>query len=350
VDIGNVRLDNKRCFLIIGMSWIYASKAMAERLPPLNALRTFEAAARHLSFTKAAAELFVTQAAVSHQIKALEEYLGMPLFRRLNRALMLTDEGQALLPHVRGAFDQLAEGVRQLRQRHSSGVLTISVLPSLATTWLIPRLRRFQSAHPEIEVHMTATERLVDFAREPVDAGIRYGLGSWPGLRAERLLSADMIPVCSPQLLDGPQPLRTPEDLVHHQLLHVLNAQDDWRMWLTAAGVKGVDPDRGLRFDHTALAIQAALNGMGVAMGPSSLVGEDLASGRLVEPFDLELPTDSAYYFVVPEAAADQAKVKAFRRWLLEEAAASRAQRHPDTIAAMPERGLFALVDKGRSG
>ena len=176
---------------------------MNERLPPLNALRTFEAAARHLSFTKAAAELFVTQAAVSHQIKALEEHLGMPLFRRLNRALMLTDEGQALLPYVRDAFDQLAEGVRRLRQGQSSGVLTISVLPSLASTWLIPRLRDFQTRHPEIEVHMTATERLIDFAREPVDAGIRYGLGHWPGLRVERLLSAEIIPVCSPALLEG---------------------------------------------------------------------------------------------------------------------------------------------------
>src|SRR5918996_5682889 len=304
---------------------------MVTRLPPLNALRTFEAAARHLSFTKAAAQLFVTQAAVSHQIKALEDHLGMPLFRRLNRALMLTDEGQALLPFVREAFDQLADGVRRLRQGQSSGVLTISVLPSLASTWLIPRLRGFQSAHPEIEVHMTATERLVDFAREPVDAGIRYGLGSWPGLRAERLLSADVIPVCSPQLLDGPRPLRTPEDLVHHQLLHVLNASDDWRMWLTAAGVKGVDPDRGLKFDHTSLAIQAALNGLGVAMGPGPLVDRDLAAGRLVEPFDLELPSNSAYYFIAPEATADQPKIRAFRDWLGHEAAAARHDRslHP---------------------
>ncbi|MGH6885899.1 MAG: transcriptional regulator GcvA [Geminicoccales bacterium] len=298
---------------------------MTERLPPLNALRTFEAAARHLSFTKAAAELFVTQAAVSHQIKTLEDHLGMPLFRRLNRALMLTDEGQALLPFVRDAFDQLADGVRRLRQGQSSGVLTISVLPSIASTWLIPRLRDFQTRHPEIEVHMTTSERLVDFAREPVDAGIRYGLGHWPGLRVERLLSAEMIPVCSPALLEGPHPLRTPDDLVHHQLLHVLNAPDDWRMWLTAAGVKGVDPDRGLKFDHTALAIQAALSGMGVAMGPGPLVDHDLAAGRLVEPFDLELPSNSAYYFVAPETSADQPKIKAFRDWLRAQAAAPRS-------------------------
>jgi LysR family glycine cleavage system transcriptional activator len=298
-----------------------------ERLPPLNALRTFEAAARHLSFTKAAAELFVTQAAVSHQIKALEDHLGMPLFRRFNRALMLTDEGQALLPFVRDAFDQLADGVRRLRQGQSSGVLTISVLPSLASTWLIPRLRDFQIRHPEIEVHMTATERLVDFAREPVDAGLRYGLGHWPGLRSERLLSAEIIPVCSPALLEGPHPLRTPDDLVHHQLLHVLNAPDDWRMWLTAAGVRGVDPDRGLKFDHTSLAIQAALNGLGVAMGPGPLVDGDLAAGRLVEPFDLELPSNSAYYFVAPETTADQLKITAFRDWLREQAAAARTDR-----------------------
>ncbi|MGH6912664.1 MAG: transcriptional regulator GcvA [Geminicoccales bacterium] len=308
---------------------------MNERLPPLNALRTFEAAARHLSFTKAAAELFVTQAAVSHQIKALEDSLGLPLFRRLNRALLLTDEGQALLPYVRGAFDQLVEGVRRLRQQCSSGVLTISVLPSLASAWLIPRLRRFQTAHAEIEVHLTATERLVDFAREPVDAGIRYGRGSWPGLRAERLLSADLMVVCSPLLLDGPRPLRTPDDLVHHQLLHVLNAPDEWRMWLTAAGVAGVDPDRGLKFDHGALVIQAAVNGMGVAMGSSALVAEDLAAGRLVEPFDIELPIDSAYYFIAPGATADQPKIRAFRDWLLEEASASAALRHADALVAV---------------
>jgi LysR family glycine cleavage system transcriptional activator len=280
-----------------------------------------------LSFTKAAAELFVTQAAVSHQIKALEDHLGIPLFRRLNRALMLTDEGQALLPFVRAAFDQLADGIRRLRQEQSSGVLTISVLPSLVSTWLIPRLREFQTRHPEIEVHMTATDRLVDFAREPVDAGIRYGRGQWPGLRAERLLSADMIPVCSPLLLEGPNPLRTPDDLVHHQLLHVLNAPDEWRVWLTAAGVQSVDPDRGLKFDHTALAVQAALNGMGVALGAGALVDHDLAAGRLVEPFDLELPTDSAYYFVAPEGTADQPKIKAFRDWLREQAALVRGER-----------------------
>ena len=296
----------------------------SERLPPLNALRTFEAAARHLSFTKAAAELFVTQAAVSHQIKTLEDHLGMALFRRLNRSLILTDEGQALLPFVRDAFDQLADGVRKLRQGQSAGVLTLSVLPSIASTWLIPRLRQFQTRHPEIEVHMTASDRLVDFAREPVDAGIRYGLGHWPGLRALRLLSAEMMPVCSPQLLEGPTPLRTPDDLVHHQLLHVLNSPDEWRMWLTAAGVQGIDPDRGIRFDHTALAIQAALNGMGVAIGPATLIDRDLAEGRLVEPFDFELPTDSAYYFVAPESTADQPKIKAFGDWLRDEAADNR--------------------------
>jgi LysR family glycine cleavage system transcriptional activator len=301
--------------------------AMAERLPPLNALRTFEAAARHLSFTKAASELFVTQAAVSHQIKALEDHLGIPLFRRLNRALMLTDEGQALLPFVRDAFDQLADGIRRLRQGQSAGVLAISVLPSIASTWLIPRLRQFQTRHPDIEVHMSASDRLVDFAREPVDAGIRYGLGQWPGLRALRLLSAEMMPVCSPQLLEGPNPLRTPDDLAHHRLLHVLNSPDEWRMWLMAAGVQGVDPDRGVRFDHTALAIQAALNGMGVAMGPAALVGEDLAAGRLVEPFDVELPSDSAYYFVAPETTADQSKIRAFGDWLQEEASAARIDR-----------------------
>ncbi|MDH3771746.1 MAG: transcriptional regulator GcvA [Nitrospirota bacterium] len=301
---------------------------MFARLPGLHALRMFEAAARHLSFTKAAAELFVTQTAVSHQIKALEAQLGVQLFRRSGRTLLLTDEGQALLPYVKDAFDALAVGVRRIQEQSAGGVLTISVLPSIASNWLLPRLRRFQTAQPEIEVHLTATERLVDFAREAVDAGIRYGEGSWQGLRAERLLSAEMSPVCSPLLLDGPTPLAEPADLADHRLLHVLNEPDEWRMWLHAAGVEGVDPDRGIKFDTTALAVQAAVNGMGVAMGRGPLVAGDLATGRLVEPFDLELPSSCAYYFVAPETSADQAKIQAFRDWLLEEVATTPEPPH----------------------
>lgn len=298
---------------------------MVERLPPLNALRTFEAAARHLSFTKAAEELFVTQAAVSHQIKALEEHLGVKLFRRRNRTLVLTEEGQALLPSVRDGFALLALGVRRLRERAGRGTLTISVMPSFGAHWLVGRLGRFQAAHPEIDVRVTTTPRLVDFAREDVDVAIRYGRGDWPGLRCERLLTEEIFPVCSPRLMEGPHPLRRPEDLAHHTLLHVLHYPDDWRLWLRAAGVSTVDPERGPRFEIFSLALQAAIQGVGVAVARGALAAEDLRAGRLVAPFDLELPSECAYHFVVPEATADQPKIRAFRDWLFEEAAASAA-------------------------
>ena len=298
---------------------------MAEPLPPLNALRTFEAAARHLSFTRAAEELFVTQAAVSHQIKTLEAHLGVKLFRRLNRALLLTEEGQTLLPAVRDAFATLAGGVRQLRERAGMGTLTVSTTPTFAAKWLAGRLGRFYARHPELEIRLTTTARLVDFAREDVDCGIRYGLGDWPGLEAYRLLDVTLVPVCSPRLLGGADPLREPADLARHTLLHVLEDIDDWRLWLQAAGVQGVDPLRGPKFDSIPLALQAAISGAGVAICADHLVTEDLAEGRLVEPFDIELPSGCAYYFVVPRASAGQPKIAAFARWILEEARTSDA-------------------------
>jgi LysR family transcriptional regulator, glycine cleavage system transcriptional activator len=299
---------------------------MATRLPPLNALRTFEAAARHLSFTKAADELFVTQAAVSHQIRTLEEHLGAALFRRLNRALMLTDEGQALLPAVREAFDRLSAGVRRVQDLCCGGALTISTTPSFAASWLVGRIARFQALHPEIELQLSATPRLVDFAREDIDCGIRYGMGDWPGLISQRLFQTALVPVCSPMLLDGANPLRQPEDLTQHTLLHALDDPDDWRLWLRAAGVDGIDATRGLKFDSVPLVVQAAISGAGVGIGRRQLVEAELAAGRLVAPFDLELPDECAYYFVAPEATADQPKVVAFRTWLLAEVASANSE------------------------
>jgi LysR family transcriptional regulator, glycine cleavage system transcriptional activator len=297
---------------------------MAERLPPLSALRTFEAAARHLSFTRAADELHVTQAAVSHQIKALEADLGVRLFRRLNRSLLLTDEGQLLAPPVRRAFDELAAGVEQVRGR-GGGTLTISTTPSIAANWLAGRLGRFQALRPEFEIRLMATPRLVDFAREGVDCGIRYGFGAWPGLVADRLFSAALTPVCSPRLLKRPEPLREPADLARHTLLHALDDMDDWRLWLRAAGVSGIDPQRGPKFESMPLALQAAISGTGVAISRGPLADEALAAGVLVRPFDFELPSECAYYFVVHELRAEQPKVQAFRTWLLAEVAAARA-------------------------
>lgn len=311
---------------------------MSNRLPPLNALRTFEAAARHLSFTKAAQELFVTQAAVSHQIKALEEHLGVPLFRRLNRHLILTDQGQALLPSVRQAFDALAVGVERVREQCCTGNLSISATPSFAANWLAGRLARFQALHPDIELSLSTTPRLVDFLRENIDCGVRYGLGDWPGLQATRLFNQELVPVCSPALLEGPTPLRRPEDLARHTLLHALDDMDDWRLWLQAAGVGGIDPERGPKFDSFPLAMQAALNGAGVLIGGAQMVAAELATGRLVEPFAIELPLESGYYFVVPEIRAEQPKIALFREWLLQEVAASSSRSGPALNSARAGR------------
>ena len=306
---------------------------MVDRLPPLSALRTFEAAARHLSFTRAADELHVTQAAVSHQIKALEEHLGVLLFRRLNRHLLLTDEGQLLMPSVRRAFDELAAGVERVRERCCGGTFTISTTPSIAANWLAARLGRFQALRPEFEIRLMATPRLIDFAREGVDCGIRYGFGDWPGLRAERLFGATLTPVCSPSLLEGPEPLNTPADLARHTLLHALDDMDDWRLWLRAAGAPGIDPQRGPKFESLPLALQAAISGTGVAISRGPLAAEYLATGRLVRPFDLALPSECAYYFVVPEVSAEQPKIRAFRDWLLAEVTAAAGEPRSDATA-----------------
>ncbi len=292
---------------------------MARRLPPLNAVRAFEAAARHLSFTRAAEELHVTQAAISHQVKALEVYLGLKLFRRLNRALVLTEDGQTYLPPVKRIFDQLYDATRRLTESEARGKLTVSALPSLAARWLVPRLGRFRAAHPDIDIRLAPATHLVDFAREDVDVAIRYGRGQYPGLRVDRLMTEDIMPVCSPALITGPQPLKEPADLKHHTLLHD-EGHGEWRTWLLAAGVEDVDPTRGTVFMDSGMLIEAAATGQGVALARGALAADDLASGRLVRPFEIKVPAEYAYYVVCPEATADQPKVAAFRDWLLKEA------------------------------
>ena len=286
------------------------------RLPPLNSLRAFEAGARHLSFTRAADELAVTQAAVSHQVKSLEDWLGLKLFERQNRTIYLTRAGQSYLPAVREALDGLAEATRRLSQRDEAGALTVSVIPSFAAKWLVPNLTGFRAAHPEIDVRISANDRLVDFARDDVDVGIRIGNGNWPGVTAVQLMDEDMFPVCSPALLEGPHPLSRPEDLRFHTLLHD-DMRQDWRMWLVAADVDGIDPTRGPGFDDSSMVIQAAVEGQGVALGRSALAAGDLARGRLVKPFDIELPTSFAYYVVFPPASAEEPKLRTFVDWLV---------------------------------
>lgn len=281
-------------------------------------MRAFEAAARHLSFTKAADELNVTQAAVSHQVKQLEERLGTPLFRRLNRALLLTDAGQTLFPAVSEALDIMATAVDRLHRHDRTGSLTVTTMDSFAASWLVPRLGRFRRAHPEIDLHITTSDDSVDFAREAVDMAIRYGNGDWPGLHVERLMTEEVFPVCAPSLLESGTPIRTPSDLKHHTLLHD-DMRVDWRMWLMAAGENEIDHDRGPSYQHSNLVIQAAEQGDGIALARSVLVEHALAEGRLVKPFELSLPVEYAYYVVFPPANLERPKVIAFRDWLVEE-------------------------------
>jgi LysR family transcriptional regulator, glycine cleavage system transcriptional activator len=290
---------------------------MTARLPSLNGLRAFEAAARHLSFTQAAAELNVTQTAISHQIRRLEEELGIRLFVRQNRALALTPKARDYLPGVRAAFNDLRLATDRLLRKDDDNVLTISTLASLAAKWLLPRLTAFQEAHPGIDVRITTSTGLVDFKGGDVDAAIRYGRGHWPGLRAEWLMADEVFPVCSPALLIGKRPLRRPEDLRDHVLLHNTNNSDDWRLWLTASGLPAdISKQPGITFDLILMTVQAAIDGIGIAMGRTSYVQDDIAKGRLVVPFEIALPADAGFYLVSPEATADPPKLRAFRNWL----------------------------------
>jgi LysR family transcriptional regulator, glycine cleavage system transcriptional activator len=293
-------------------------------LPSLTGLHTFEVAARHLSFTLAASELNVTQTAISHQIRRLEEQLGIPLFIRRNRGLALTREAQDYLPAIRSAFEDLRRATDRLRRANRDGQLTVSTTASLATKWLVSRVAAFQDANPGIEVRITTSAHLVDFHRDEVDVAVRYGRGSWPGLRADWLMAEQIFPVCSPALLDGRRPLRRPEDLADHTLLHTMVSREDWQLWLTASGLPlSIATRRGLMFDQGFMAVQAAVEGLGVALGRTHLVEVDIVAGRLVAPFDMVLPQDAGYYVVTPEATANAPKIALFRRWLVQSATPS---------------------------
>lgn len=300
---------------------------MDRRLPPLNALRAFEAAARHLSLSRAAEELHVTPAAISHQVKGLESYLGVKLFRRANRSLLLTDAGQASLPGLREGFDRLAEAMEAVRAGDESGPFTVSVPPSFGAKWLVARLDRFTRKHPGYDVRLDASMRVVDLMREGVDIAVRYGAGEYPGMRVDCLMDEVAVPVCSPRLQEGDNPLRVPADLCGHTLLHhAVSSEDDkfpdWPMWLQVAGVKTCDLTRGPTFSMASMAVAAAIEGQGVALVGDVLVADDIAAGRLVRPFELSVPADFAYYIVSPLVTAERPRVAAFREWLLEEARA----------------------------
>lgn len=292
-------------------------------LPSLTGLRAFEVAARHMSFTLAAAELNVTQTAVSHQIRRLEEQLGIPLFIRRNRTLLLTREARDYLPSIRSAFEELNRATERVRRLDREGVLTVSTTASLATKWLVSRVAAFQDANPGIEVRITTSAHLIDFRRDEVDMAVRYGLGSWAGLHASWLMAEHLFPVCSPNLLTDGKRLRRPEDLAHHTLLHTMVSREDWQLWLTASGLPlSLATRRGLMFDQGFMAVQAAVEGLGVALGRTHLVEADIAAGRLVAPFDMALPQDAGYYVVAPKASADLPKIALFRDWLIASARA----------------------------
>jgi LysR family glycine cleavage system transcriptional activator len=307
------------------------------RLPPLNALRVFEAAARHLSFKEAAAELHITQAAVSHQVKSLEEYLGVRLFRRSARGVQLTDAARACLPKLREGFDALAAAVETIRERGEEAELVITAPPVFTARWLMPRLAEFSKREPKIELHVFASSKMVDagaldsstlvgdldLRTESSAVQIHLGAGSYPGHRADRLFGVSMAAVASPDLKPG---LTRPADLKDHTLLHddameIVAGGNAWRKWLQAAGVADrVDADRGPHFSSNILSLEAASQKLGVALALRPLVNADIASGRLVAPFEIEVKPGSAYYLVCPEVIADRPAVAAFRKWLLEQA------------------------------
>jgi LysR family glycine cleavage system transcriptional activator len=293
---------------------------MRQRLPPLNALKAFEAAARHESFTRAAGELFVTQGAVSHQVKALETELGLKLFNRERQRLVITEAGREYLVVVRDALDRIALGTERLLQRQNSGVLTISTSPDFAAKWLVYRLGHFAEAHREIDLRVSATLHHVDFAREEVDMAVRHGDGNWPGLDTVRLSSEQLFAVCSPKLLSGRRRLSKPSDVLRYPLIH-MDSRNDWSKWLQAAGLDEAQVIHGPVLNRASMVIDAAINGQGIALARTTLAAFDLINGRLVRPFPETLRLSKTYWIICPKATATLPKIVTFRDWLLAEAA-----------------------------
>ncbi|MGV6827628.1 MAG: transcriptional regulator GcvA, partial [bacterium] len=303
----------------------------------MNTLPAFEAAARHLSFSRAAEELHVTQAAVSQQIKQLEQKLGVKLFERIHRGLRLTPEGLTFQNTVSPALDDLRRVTANVREPEGDGVLTLSVLPSFAAKWLVSRLWKFQDEYPEIDVRIDASTRLANFVDDDIDIAIRHGPGGWSGLESIFLLDEDFFPVCTPDLIEQ-SPLDTPSDLLQHQLLWDTEYPSAWEDWFNAAGVKQ-QKKKGTGYNNAALMIQAAIEGQGVAMARRLLAEDDLESGRLVKPFTLSLPSDFAYYIVYPPRASGQFKVQAFRDWILSESPVSMRNSVTKTVTTKSHCG-----------
>jgi LysR family transcriptional regulator, glycine cleavage system transcriptional activator len=291
------------------------------RLPPLNALRAFEAAARHLSMKEAAAELAVTPGAVSQLVRGLEERLGAALFRRSNRSLALTEAGQAYFVPIRHAFRQIGEATRRVQALPRAGMLTVSSPPAFAASWLVPRLGRFSARHPDIELNVTTTRRLANFVADGIDLAIRHGLGRYPGLRCDRIATIAMIPVCGPGYLAAiGRAAKQPADLLALRLLQDAERQD-WALWFQAHGVEDISHAAldGISFDDQTLLLRAAASDQGVALVTETLARPELDGGSLIRVLDVAWPQEFAYWLVCPRSSADQPKIAAFRDWLLEE-------------------------------
>ena len=317
---------------------------MTDRLPSVNSLRAFVAAARHSSFKKAAAELHVTPAAISHQVKALEEDLGIQLFRRFPNGLELTQLGKDFLPGLERGFEQLTSTVDQLRQTTRHNRLDVAVAPSFAAKWLLPRLHGFIEKHPQIDVRISAAENLIERNTadrgqptatsthdEQQDVAIAFGRGEYPGFRVDELFATSLALFCAPPLLRGAHPLRHPDDLRHQTLLHddtpfFSGDPSNWNVWFEHASPGAFDASRRVHFSHAVLALDAAIDGLGVALSPAPLALLDVAAGRLVVPFGPMIKSDSAYYLLTPTGNADRPQVALFREWILEEARKDDAQ------------------------
>ena len=293
----------------------------------MQALRAFEAAARERSLTKAAEALHVTHGAISHQIKALEEDLGVRLVERAGRGIRLTDEGERFAVRVRAAFGELASAVQEMTERANPRRLRVSSTPSFAARWLLPRIGRFVNAHPNLDLDIHAGNALVDFNRDDVDVAVRYGFGQWSGVMSEFLADDAFFPVCSPRIAGGVP--RRVEDLASHTLLR---AEDEyWQPWFRAVGLDWPEPDRGTTFNDSSHLMQAAVDGQGIALARRSLLGNDLRNGLLVRPFPAEVPSPRRYYLVYLPRMAGSPKLAAFRQWLhdevaIDDAAPSRAR------------------------
>ncbi|MEB8431101.1 transcriptional regulator GcvA [Cocleimonas sp. KMM 6892] len=297
------------------------------RLPPLNSIRAFEATARHLSFSKAAEELNVTPGAVSQQVKVLEDYLNIKLFKRRNRLILLTDEAQICLPLLTQGLDNMAHAIDLIRKQNDDKPLTITASPTFTSRWLMPRLSSFQHEFPDIDVRIDASNDLADLINDDIDVGIRFGTGEYPGLEADYLFSQSVIAVCNPELLKRKDKLKTPEDLKHHTLLHahgdyffIDNTHVDWEMWFATVGAKGIDGRHGLHFSQHNLLVEAAIRGQGVALVGDVVVNDELKTGQLVKLFeDTDIPLKFSYYLIYPNVKSNLPRVKIFRQWLLDE-------------------------------